>query len=102
MKKYKREILKEEHFTESKASLSEYYDYIFWEDMDDLDLSHYDCGNSNCWCQISYEYIDVDVDFGRRNRFNSLLPIDMESFRDKTWKRNKKINEILNSELDEN
>lgn len=99
MREYKRQTLKSECLSEIKINLSDYYNYMFWEDMDD---DHYPyCGDPNCWCYISYEYIDIDVDFGRRNRFNSLRPIDMESFRDKTWKRNKKINEILNLEIDE-
>jgi len=100
MKEYKRQILKSECLSELKMSLSDYYNYMFWEDMDDLDLSHYDCGNPNCWCQISYDYIKIETK--DRRRFNSALPIDMESFRSKVWKRNKKIDEILNTELDEN
>lgn len=97
MKKYKRQILKSEYLSELKMSLSDYYNYIFWEDMDDFDHYH-DCGDPNCWCYISYEYIDIDI--SKRNKFNSLQPIDMESFRSKVWKRNKKIDDILNTELD--
>mgnify|MGYP006916460208 CR=1 FL=1 len=98
MRKYKRHTSKEEYYIELGKSLSDYYNYMFWEDMDDFDHYH-DCGDPNCWCKISYDYINLES----KNRFYSgLSPIDMESFRDKIWKRNKKIDEILNSELDEN
>jgi len=103
MKEYKRQMLKSEYFSELKMSLSDYYNYIFWEDMDDFELSHYDCGDTDCWCQIYYEYEEEIESFqiGKR-RYSPLRKIDMESFRDKVWKRNKKIDEILNTELDEN